>query len=56
MPYNIRRTKLILSVYALENNEILEDGNFNLVVQNSIRADWKKSFQNWKTLNYYKKF
>ena len=44
MSYNIRRTKLILAVFALENNEIIEDEDFNLIVQDSTRADWGSVF------------
>ncbi len=44
MSYNIRRTKLILSILALENNETLEESDFNLVIQDSTRADWNDVF------------
>lgn len=46
MDYNIKRTKLILSIFALENNEILEETDFNLMVQDSIRANWNDTFNN----------
>ncbi|MEA3452241.1 MAG: N-6 DNA methylase, partial [Bacteroidota bacterium] len=48
MTYNIKRTKLILSIFALENNEIIENDDFNLIVQDSIRADWKSIFSQSK--------
>ena len=50
MTYNIRRTKLILSLFALENNEILEEDDFNLLIQDSIRTDWRHVFnkENYK--------
>ena len=44
MPYNIHRTKLILTTYALSKNEILKDDDFNLVVQDSTKTDWTDSF------------
>ena len=43
---SIERTKLILSLLSLINNEDKEDINFNLVVGDSLRLDWKKQFPN----------
>ncbi|WP_409034074.1 Eco57I restriction-modification methylase domain-containing protein [Runella sp.] len=42
--YNIRRTKLILAIYALQHDEILEESDFNLFHQDSLKATWKLSF------------
>jgi adenine-specific DNA-methyltransferase len=42
--YNIHRTKLLLTIYALQHNEILEESDFNLYNQDSLKADWKLSF------------
>ncbi len=46
LEYNIRRTKLILSVYALQNGEILQEDDFNLFKQDSLRTNWKFQFDN----------
>ncbi len=44
LEYNIHRAKLILSIYALQNGEILQDSDFNLFHQDSLRTDWKVKF------------
>ena len=44
LAYNIHRTKLLLTIYALQHNEILEESDFNLYNQDSLKADWKLSF------------
>jgi len=46
LDYNIHRAKLILTIYALQNGEHLKDSDFNLYHQDSLRASWKKSFDN----------
>lgn len=46
LEYNIHRAKLLLSIYALQYNEILEEKDFNLYCQDSLRVDWKKQFEN----------
>lgn len=44
LAYNIHRTKLLLTIYALQHNEILEESDFNLYNQDSLKADWNLSF------------
>lgn len=44
LAYNINRTKLLLTIYALQNNEILEESDFNLYNQDSLKANWKLTF------------
>lgn len=44
LTYNIHRTKLLLTIYALQHNEILEETDFNLYNQDSLKADWNLSF------------
>lgn len=44
LEYNINRAKLLISIQSLQFGETLENDDFNLVVQDSTRADWKKSF------------
>lgn len=44
--YNIHRTKLILTIYALQHNEILDESDFNLYHQDSLKANWERQFDN----------
>ncbi|MFN8308727.1 MAG: N-6 DNA methylase [Chitinophagales bacterium] len=44
LAYNIHRTKLLLTIYALQNNEILEESDFNLFNQDSLKANWTIRF------------
>jgi len=44
LEYNIRRTKLILTIYALQNSEHLNETDFNLFYQDSLRAKWNQQF------------
>lgn len=46
LEYNIHRAKLILTIYALQNGEQLMDSDFNLYHQDSLRTNWKISFDN----------
>lgn len=46
LEYNIIRAKLILTIYALQNGEILSESDFNLYNQDSLRTTWKLSFDN----------
>lgn len=46
LEYNIHRTKLILTIYALQNGEYLIDSDFNLYRQDSLRASWKTRYDN----------
>ncbi|MCD7937443.1 MAG: Eco57I restriction-modification methylase domain-containing protein, partial [Tannerellaceae bacterium] len=46
LDYNIKRTKLLLSILALSNGEILENGDFNLYCHDSLRAKWDSDFHN----------
>lgn len=46
LDYNIHRTKLILTIFALQNDEILEDTDFNLYHQDSLKAKWNLQFDN----------
>ncbi|MBI1936200.1 Eco57I restriction-modification methylase domain-containing protein [Candidatus Woesearchaeota archaeon] len=42
--YSIRRTKIMLSLYALENNQDKEKISFNLHVADSLNIDWRTIF------------
>jgi len=44
--YNIHRAKLILTIYALQNGETLDEIDFNLFHQDSLRTNWNNSFNN----------
>ncbi|MCX6149529.1 MAG: N-6 DNA methylase [Ignavibacteriales bacterium] len=46
LEYNIHRAKLILTIYALQNNETLLEDDFNLWCQDSLRVFWKTKFDN----------
>lgn len=46
LAYNIHRAKLILTIYALQYNEILQDSDFNLYHQDSLKASWDLKFDN----------
>jgi methylase of polypeptide subunit release factors len=44
LAYNIHRAKLLLTIYALQHGEILEESDFNLFNQDSLKAIWNLSF------------
>jgi adenine-specific DNA-methyltransferase len=44
LDYNIKRTKILLSIRALEQNEFLEEADFNLWNLDSLRAKWDRKF------------
>jgi adenine-specific DNA-methyltransferase len=44
LAYNIDRAKLILSIYALQKGEILQNTDFNLWNQDSLKAEWEQEF------------
>ncbi len=46
LDYNIRRTKLLLSILALLDGETLLEQDFNLWTQDSLRNSWNRSFDN----------
>jgi methylase of polypeptide subunit release factors len=46
LDYNIHRAKLILTIFALQNDEILEESDFNLYHQDSLRVHWEQQFDN----------
>ena len=46
LDYNIYRAKLLLTIYALQNHENLEENDFNLYVQDSLKTQWKKKYDN----------
>lgn len=44
LEYNIERAKILLSILALENGEYLDEDDFNLINQDSLRGDWNRKF------------
>ncbi|MFZ1749902.1 MAG: N-6 DNA methylase [Saprospiraceae bacterium] len=46
LEYNIHRTKIILTIYALQYGELVEELDFNLFHQDSLKADWKLKYDN----------
>ncbi len=44
LDYNIKRAKILLALLALENGEYLEESDFNLYAQDSLRSEWNKKF------------
>ena len=45
LEYNIYRAKILLSILALQNGEILDESDFNIYHQNSLKADWNNKFE-----------
>ena len=43
--YNVKRSKIILSLYGLLNNEIIEKTDFNIYNQDSLKTNWKDKFE-----------
>jgi len=46
LEYNIHRTQLMLTIYGLQNDELIEESDFNLYHQDSLKANWKLQFDN----------
>ena len=45
LDYNVKRAKIILSLYGLLNNEILTETDFNIYNQDSLKAKWETQFE-----------
>ncbi len=43
--YNVKRSRIILSLYGLLSNEIIEESDFNIYNQDSLKADWSTKFK-----------
>jgi len=46
LPYNIERAKRLLSIYALQYGEVLEEADFNLYQRDSLRYPWMEKYDN----------
>jgi tRNA1(Val) A37 N6-methylase TrmN6 len=44
LPYNIERAKRLLSLYALQYDEVLEEADFNLYLRDSLRYQWAEKY------------
>ena len=45
LEYNVRRSKTILALYALEHGEILTENDFNIINCDSLENPWKQPFE-----------
>jgi len=43
--YNIRRAKILITIYALERNELIEEKDFNLITTDSLKHKWEDKFE-----------
>jgi hypothetical protein len=48
LPYNIRRAKILLALFALQQGEILDETDFRLTCIDSLQADWNDIFSHSK--------
>lgn len=46
LDYNVKRTKILLTIYALQKNEIIDDADFNLYNRDSLHGSWTEQFDN----------
>lgn len=44
LDYNITRSKIMLTIYGLQNNEYLEETDFNLINADSLKYRWNLKF------------
>jgi adenine-specific DNA-methyltransferase len=44
LDYNIKRTKILITIFGLENGEIIKEENFNLEVCDSLKKKWEVRF------------
>ncbi len=45
LDYNVRRAKIILTLYALQYNEILKESDFNIYHIDSLKHKWNEQFE-----------
>lgn len=45
LPYNVQRAKVILALFALQNEEWLEESDFRIFCQDSLRTDWENYYE-----------
>jgi len=45
LKYNIRRVKILLSIFAMEHNEVLNENDFNILQRDSLKVNWIDLFE-----------
>lgn len=45
LSYNVKRSKIILSLFGLLKNEFIEESDFNIYNQDSLKANWENEFE-----------
>lgn len=45
LAYNVRRTKIILSLFGLMKGEIIEESDLKIFHQDSLKANWENEFE-----------
>ncbi|GAI97012.1 unnamed protein product, partial [marine sediment metagenome] len=46
LSYNVRRTKILLTLFGLLNNQIIREEDLNIVQVDSLKSNWVKLFKN----------
>ena len=44
LDYNIRRSKILITIFGLENGEVINYSDFNLISCDSLKYDWDIKF------------
>lgn len=44
LPYNVERAKVLLTIYALQEGEVVLEDDLNIQLADSLRTDWKEQF------------
>lgn len=44
LSYNSLRAKILIGIYALEHDEIIEDSDINIITIDSLRHNWEENF------------
>lgn len=44
LPYNVRRTKILIMLYAISINEFIQDSDMNILNIDSLKYNWNMSF------------
>lgn len=44
LPYNVERTKVLLSIYSLQAGEIVNEDDLNIYQMDSLRNEWKEHY------------
>lgn len=44
LDYNVRRSKLLIMLYGLSRNEVIQEDNISIITTNSLTYSWEQSF------------